>query len=494
MIRTPFLSAALAFLGLTSAGAARAQDEPPTVVPIVVRPAAAPVPALADRILPERGTLIPGNAAIFYHRAVEKLLELRRGTPPPKAEGRDDFPNEQVIAEWIGGPPSAIPLDRARRWLARSRGVLHECELGARRQSCDWEFDSRTEGFELTLAEIQEMRSLVRLVALRIRVAILEHQPNEALSWLQTGFAMGRHVTQGPSLIQPLVGAACFVILTRPVEDLIQSPGMPSLYWALANRPRPFLDFSPALEGERFLLERELPQLRELDGVPWSVEKARGFADALQSKLFSFAGINGGGTSAWESLGTSDWVLGLGVAAMVAQAYPEAKRALIAQGRTPAQVEAMPATQVAALYTYQTYAQYRDDVYKWAGLPYYQAARGLKQEGTVHLADRQRRPLLKLFTALLPSIRLSCLLAARVDRQLDALQCIEAIRIYAKAHQRLPAGLDEIAEAPVPIDPLTGRAFEYHLDGETATLSAPAPPGAPPIPLYRIHYEMTLAR
>ena len=69
------------------------------------------------------------------------------------------------------------------------------------------------------------------------------------------------------------------------MEDLIQAPGMPSLYWALVDRPRPFLDLSGALEGERVVLERELPRLRQLDGLPWSVEEGRAFADELKSNL-----------------------------------------------------------------------------------------------------------------------------------------------------------------------------------------------------------------
>ena len=34
-----------------------------------------------------------------------------------------------------------------------------------------------------------------------------------------------------------------------PLEDLIQAPGAPNLYWALANLPRPFLDLSDAPGG-----------------------------------------------------------------------------------------------------------------------------------------------------------------------------------------------------------------------------------------------------
>ena len=140
---------------------------------------------------------------------------------------------------------------------------------------------------------------------------------------------MGRHISQGPLLIQSLVGLACCANLLQAFEDLIQSPGMPSLYWALADRPHRLIDLSPALEGERFLLEKEVPQLRELDGIPWSVEKARAFSDALQTKLFDLAGMSP------ASEKRKRWTMQLSVAALVLQAYPEAKRALIAQGARP---------------------------------------------------------------------------------------------------------------------------------------------------------------
>ncbi len=64
---------------------------------------------------------------------------------------------------------------------------------------------------------------------------------------------------------------------------------------------------------------------------------------------------------------------------MVAMAYPDAKRALLAEGRPAAEVEAMPAVQVAALVTLRRYYQIRDDVWKWSALPYWQAFEGMIQ-------------------------------------------------------------------------------------------------------------------
>ena len=69
----------------------------------------------------------------------------------------------------------------------------------------------------------------------------------------------------------------------------------------------------------------------------------------------------------------------VGLAALVAKAYPGAKAALIAQGRPAAQVEAMPAVQVTALYTYQLSSSLRDDVFKWTGIPRYEAYRNVHE-------------------------------------------------------------------------------------------------------------------
>ena len=294
-------------------------------------------------------------------------------------------------------------------------------------------------------------------------------------------------------MIQSLVGLSFSAILTKPMEDLIQVAGIPSLYWALANRPRPFIDLSPALEGERFLLEREVPRLRELDGPPWSVPEARAFADELQKGLFQLSGMRAPESPGSGQLGIEDWSLKMSVAALVAQAYPDAKRALIAQGRPPAVVEAMPTVQVAALYAYQIYQQYRDDIYKWAGLPNYQSFQGLQEASRSGHSEMRKRPLVGLFTMLLGSIQGGCMAAARGERQLDAIQCIEAVRIYAASHHRFPTRLEEISEAPVPIDPMTGHPFGYKVDGDRATLSAPYAPGAPHVASYAILYELKLA-
>jgi hypothetical protein len=463
---------------------------------IAVRPAAAPVPALSVQLLPDRHELEPGNAAIFYHRAIEMVLpreERWQAQPrPPLAAGqRPPESPEMAISRWASGPLKDIPREEARRKLQMYDNALHEVELGARQSTCDWNLDRRTEGFTLLLIEIHEMRSLVRLVVLRARLAILDGKPDEALHWLQTSFAMGRHVGQGSMFIQALVGVSITTVSAHATEDLIQAPGSPNLYWALTMLPRPFIDMGLAMDGERNMIDRYLPRLRDLEAVPWSTAQAQRAIDDMMRNLAPLVGgpaYQPGARSKMSEMGPR-----LIVAAMVAKVYPEARRALLAAGRPAAEVDAMAASQVALIHTLRAYHAIRDDTHKWMLVPYWLAAPHLKQPTSSPAPLEADNPLLALIKMIEPTVKAARLAELRLDRHLDALQTIEAIRLHVASHGgKLPASLAEITEVPVPLDPATGKPFEYNLqgmatgktrefkiDGTIAQLMGRIPEGAP---------------
>ncbi len=473
---------------LTAAAApASAQDEPPPVTRIVLHPAAEPVPALKYRLVPGRAELVPGNAAIYYHRAIEIMLEAQAQHAADPDPARRTRYLDMEKNEWSQSPLKDIPLEQARDYLQGYHRVFPELELAVHRFDCDWEFDARPEAFDLLIHEIQLMRSLVRLVALKARVAVLEGRPDEAIRWLQVGLTMSRHVGRGPLMIQALVAVHSTMVLATPLEDLLQLAGTPNLYWALADMPRPWIE-PTAIDAERMMVEREVPRLRELDGLPWSVEKGRSFADEIISKMMP---LIGSGRSPSPGAGR-DWSSTGALTALVAQAYPASKRTLIARGRPKDQVNAMPAVQVVFLDAYLDYQVYRDDVYKWAGLPFPQAYAGmLKAEG--RLREIHDRMILRLFCSLITNVQSFLMATGRADRRLGAIQCIEAIGLYAATHHKLPAKLEDIQEVPIPIDPLTGRPFEYRLEGNRAFLSAPVAPAGFQHPSFGLRYSIELA-
>ena len=166
-------------------------------------------------------------------------------------------------------------------------------------------------------------------------------------------------------------------VMARCLEELIQAPGLPSLYWALADRPRPFIDLTPGLAGERSIIEWDLPDLRELDQGVWGVDKARRFVDDVQRQAPDASLVDRDRSSCpGRRVGLPgtptlrDFHSRLRMVAMIVKAYPEARRSLIADGRPAARIEAMPAVQVVSLFTPQKYHRAFDDSSSGSATPY----------------------------------------------------------------------------------------------------------------------------
>ena len=52
---------------------------------------------------------------------------------------------------------------------------------------------------------------------------------------------------------------------------------------------------------------------------------------------------------------------------------------------------------------------------------------------------------------------------AMLDRKVAMLRVVEALRLHAGSTGRLPDSLDQVKVVPIPIDPLSGKVFEYEL-------------------------------
>ena len=173
--------------------------------------------------------------------------------------------------------------------------------------------------------------------------------------------------------------------------------------------------------------------------------------------------------------------------------YPEAKRFLRKHGRSAEEVEAMPALQAVFLYEVHHYDAVYDDMRKWVRLPYYQAVPHLRRVEEQMKKQVQQGPRATLAALLLPAIAKVTAAPVRVVRKLAALRCVEAIRLYAAAHDgKLPEKLEQVTEVPIPLDPWTGKPFLYRLAGGKAVLTSSALAGEFPNPSNSIHYELTI--
>lgn len=101
-----------------------------------------------------------------------------------------------------------------------------------------------------------------------------------------------------------------------------------------------------------------------------------------------------------------------------------------------------------------------------------------------------RRQLEKILT---PAHNRTRMISKRLDTNLNALQCVEALRHYAASHGgQLPEQLSDISDVNVPQDVLAGKAFEYRRTEEGAVLQSAVPKDGDPRDAIR--YEIILKR
>jgi hypothetical protein len=126
--------------------------------------------------------------------------------------------------------------------------------------------------------------------------------------------------------------------------------------------------------------------------------------------------------------------------------------------------------------------------------PFIDMEKAIESEKRAHLEQVANDALHKQFEQQLePAHERVRMVAKKLDSNLNALQCIEAIRLYAAKHEgQLPDKLSDIAEVKVPDDPLTGGAFEYRRTAAGAVLTAEPTQGG--TEKDAIRYELTMRK
>ncbi len=313
---------------------------------LVVRPQKAAAEAGKYALLPSAASLTEGDAVPLYEKAVKAL--------PGKA--MDDR-----IQKWLKMPTEQLPLDEAEKALTQYVESFKCVAQAIQCRECKWPAAAP----EASTPNLPRYRSLSLAIRLWARYEIAQENYEGAVLALRTGLGMSKHLTQGPTLVEYLVGVGVAATMCPEVGEFVQAGEAPNLYAALAALPKPFTDVEKAIEADRKATPSEPP-----------------------------AGM--------------------------------------------------------------TRAQFESDL------------------------SRLPRPY--------DPVRI---LTKRLEADLAALQCVEAIRSYAASHGgQLPQTLAAIAEVSVPNDPMSGQMFRYTRTGATAVLESATPAGGDAKDVTR--YEITV--
>lgn len=467
---------------LTAANAAQAAPAPPDGprrIPMTPRVPARPDGAFRYRLLPDPLDRKPGNAAPLWRLASDAYRDANHKL------------TNQEHDYWLGTPLQKLSRKDGHDLLSHYTAALRLARQAACRERCDWELPPLTlQSIQeyLPLSMVQRCRELATLLSIQYRLQLAEGRFEDAAETLQTGFALARHLCQSDMLIQHLVGIAIGAIMFGRVEEWIETPNSPNLYWALAALPRPFLDVRRSVECELNTLYRSFPALRRL-------RKETGTARQVEEQvkeLFAFLSKMMGNLVGARQPNVGEDLRKLGESIRKAEGYEEARKHLLDQGRALKEVDAMPKIQVVLLWHLDQYDRARDNALKamalppWEGRPYMDRA-----EKELHNSGNP------IFSLLAPALSKTYEAYLRSERQLAALRCAEALRLYAAAHGgKPPAKWSDIIDVPLPIDPVTGKGFDafYELKDGRGVLEVPLSPSLENVASLRRRFELAPPR
>jgi hypothetical protein len=434
------------------------KDQP---VMLDLQPAAAPVPALKYQLLPEVAEMNPGNAVPAYLKCY--------------AEQNNFFFSKEAVEE--RERLRTCPLTDIKPGSLKGYGghALRQADFAARLEYADWNLlpQMREQGYMLLLPEVQQIRALATALFVRGRGQIVDRDYDGAVGTLKTIFAMSRHMGDHPTMISGLVGVAIAQIGCNLLEELVQQPGAPNLYWALTGLPTRLVDMRKAASADRAMWGYgklfDKSRAWTADDMPATIQQLKEFASILE-----IPGEVKGEAEKWMQARATD-----------AEWLTAARKGLTEAGYPADAVAKYPPQQVIVHHLLRKALLHNDERLKWVMVPYWQAETAVAelQKAPPEIED-------KLVWGLGFGVPKVMAAHARLEQRLAMLRIAEAVRLDAvKNGGKLVASLNDLS-VPVPVDPVSGKAFEYKVNGITALLSGKE--ALPPSVHYR--YEIRLRK
>jgi hypothetical protein len=287
----------------------------------------------------------------------------------------------------------------------------------------------------------------------RFRGEVARKDFDAAITTAKTMFALARHLGECPTTEATRLGLAVAGMALDTLEEFVQQPGSPNLYWALTDLPTPLVELRKGFQGQRTMLATELEAYREdvvlsereLDELIGRLSGRAGFA-RLESGL------------APRNLRSSIVALSKDTARVEA-----ARKQLIESGLKPELVKDFSAIQVILVDQKREFEMIRDEEMKLLGLAAWE----------IEALGRSKKTS-NLFVEMLPRVRELRLERAGIECRVALLRHVEALRCHAAKHAgELPASLDAV-KVPLPRDPISDTPFDYTMDQGTARLRTPS--------------------
>jgi len=443
-------------------------------VALTVSPAAAPVPALKVMFQPSMRDTIPGNPVLGYLKCFMEQDNLY-------ANKDVDEERERLLAMPLAELKTA-KMTYSTPLADYGGSSTKNARRATRMETPDWNIvgEMQESGYNTLLPEIQKLRSLARVVALKTRGEILAGQFDEAAADVTVLMTLAKNLGEHPTYIGTLVGLAVAHMGLDRVVEIIEQPNGPNLYWALSTLPQPLVRQERAMLGDLAMYGIGVRNLTD-PAVVWGkteIQQAKEFI-AIYGNFDRYPPEKRAAIDQWlkDRRKDEEW-------------QKRARLDLVSPARAASQLEKYPPEQVVFLAIMSQAEVYHHEALKLAVLPFHQVAGRLAALEPTSKSDPEES--LKL--ALSAWVKIPRAAQARCELRIALLRGVEAVRMYAAAHGgQLPEDL-KATGVPVPIDPATGGPIRYELVEGKAVIRGTPPKGYEGDITWNMIYEVTVKK
>lgn len=466
------------------------EDKRGQIYRMKITAAAAPSPVLKYRFSVMPHETIAANAATLYLRSFGESSLSRPHDKAYKEHG-------EAFYDWQSN--SGVPIEKLLETPAPEVSKWFDGYIEKHIQQatlcryCDWglgEEDLKGVAYiDFLLPSVQETRSISRTLAFQTRVAIAEKRFDRAVELMRMNYQLAQNVGKIKFLVGSLVAIAEVGITNGTLVDFIGTPESPNMYWALTELPRPIVSIRDSMRLELNFVDDMFPEIFAAEEADSNVEAWKLRAENIMKSgyicLIAFT-TGSSGSELVEKIATIEGKptpdqLSFKLAPMFMGllAYQKAKQQLLEDGDEPDKVEAMPVAQVVTIAMARDLSRTRENMERWIYLPHSIAFKELvrEEEETYGFKGLLLQPGRMIAGWLFPATGSIYGAQMRIERDLDALRVIEAIRMHVAETGALPTTLDEISVVPVPLNPATNKPFSYKLKNGIATLDLPPSDG-----------------
>jgi hypothetical protein len=148
----------------------------------------------------------PKNAAMWYGKSIAAWQAFKQSNPQ----------QAELIANYAGDPSQPITPE-IRAALTSVQGAIGEFKKGSQQEHCDFSLDY-SQGFELMLSHLGEMRGIARAIRADAAVRLADGDASGAAAELASMYKTSGHFGDDRVLISSLVGQAVFSLADGGVQ------------------------------------------------------------------------------------------------------------------------------------------------------------------------------------------------------------------------------------------------------------------------------------